>query len=79
MVFFFADMDGLKWINDALGHETGDHALINLKDRTYKLSISVGCACFDPENPCSIDELMLQADKLMYAQKQRRKNGDSQY
>jgi diguanylate cyclase (GGDEF)-like protein len=127
MVFFFADLDGLKWINDNLGHEAGDHALIeaatafratyrtsdilarlggdefavlaidtndiesevlttrlqhqidvqnNLKDRTFKLSISVGCACFDPENPCSLDELMLQADKLMYAQKQRRKNGD---
>lgn len=28
MLLFFADMDGLKWINDTLGHEEGDKALI---------------------------------------------------
>jgi len=124
ILFFFADLDGLKWINDTLGHKEGDRALIeaatvfkatfrtsdiiarlggdefaalaidtndipseifttrfqhlidtqnNSKDRKFKLSISVGCACYDPEKPCSIDDLMAQADKLMYAQKQRRK------
>lgn len=125
MMFFFADLDGLKWINDTLGHEEGDRALIeaatvfqatfrtsdiiarlggdefaalaidtgktdcelfitrlqhlidiqnNLKGRKFRLSISVGCACHDPENPCSIDELMAMADKLMYLQKQGRKD-----
>ncbi len=28
MLLFFIDLDGLKWINDTLGHEEGDKALI---------------------------------------------------
>jgi diguanylate cyclase (GGDEF)-like protein/PAS domain S-box-containing protein len=39
--------------------------------RRYKLSLSVGVAGYDPENPCSIDELLTRADRLMYEQKQR--------
>ena len=120
---FFADLDSLKWINDTLGHEEGDKALIeaatvfretfrtsdiiarlggdefaviavditeanskiftsrmqtlidtrnNQENRKYRLSISIGCSYYDPENPCSIDELMARADKLMYEQKQNK-------
>jgi diguanylate cyclase (GGDEF)-like protein/PAS domain S-box-containing protein len=39
-------------------------------DRRYRLSLSVGVARYDPEHPCSIDELLARADRLMYAQKQ---------
>ncbi len=41
----------------------------------YQLSVSVGAVHFDPEHPISIDELLSQADALMYAQKRsKRKN-----
>ena len=124
MVLFFADLDGLKWINDTLGHEEGDKALIEAttvlketfrasdiiarlggdeysvltaditeenseaftarlqslidtrnkkENRRYRLSIRVGCSYYDPENPCSLDELMASADKLMYEQKNIKK------
>ncbi len=55
----------------------------NIKDhhaegtRRYKLSISVGAAQFDPENPISIDELLSKADALMYAQKRKRSKKQS--
>jgi diguanylate cyclase (GGDEF)-like protein/PAS domain S-box-containing protein len=39
------------------------------EDRHYKLSLSVGLARYDPEYPCSIDELLAQADRAMYEQK----------
>jgi diguanylate cyclase (GGDEF)-like protein len=50
----------------------------NIKDyhpkgpQCYNLSISVGAAQFDPENPISIDELLSRADALMYAQKRKK-------
>jgi diguanylate cyclase (GGDEF)-like protein/PAS domain S-box-containing protein len=40
------------------------------EDRRYKLSLSVGIARYDPESPCSIDELLARADRSMYEQKQ---------
>lgn len=124
MIFFFVDMDGMKWINDTLGHKEGDNALIevanilkeafrssdiiarmggdefatlaidtregdseimigrleglihrhnNQENRKYNLSVSVGCSIYDPENPCSIDEIMAKADQLMYEQKRSKK------
>ena len=38
----------------------------------YKLSLSMGIERYDPECPCSIDELLAMADSLMYEQKWKR-------
>ncbi len=35
----------------------------------YKLSISLGMSCYDPGDPCSIHDLLTQAEKLMYEDK----------
>jgi two-component system cell cycle response regulator len=42
------------------------------RSRGYALSISVGATQFDPKYPISIDELLSEADALMYAQKRKK-------
>ncbi|MHA2219792.1 MAG: diguanylate cyclase [Candidatus Hodarchaeales archaeon] len=42
-------------------------------NKTYELSLSVGYANNDHNNPRSIDELLAEADKLMYKQKNNKK------
>ncbi|MCX5806141.1 MAG: PAS domain S-box protein [Proteobacteria bacterium] len=120
---FFIDIDGMKWINDTLGHKEGDEALImtaNILSKTfreadiigriggdefavlavgtnetcsellvrrlhehidryniqtnkpYKLSLSIGVAIYDPNNPQSVDDLMSTADTLMYKEKKEK-------
>jgi two-component system cell cycle response regulator len=121
MVMFFADLDGLKWINDRYGHGEGDRAISlaaaciketfrrfdvtarlsgdefvalimeeagrsaesicsrlqsNLAactgtDSPYKLSMSIGVAHFDPDNPVTLQELMKQADIGLYEHKRK--------
>jgi diguanylate cyclase (GGDEF)-like protein/PAS domain S-box-containing protein len=39
------------------------------RNRSYELSLSVGIAYYDPECPCSLDELLSHGDKMMYEQK----------
>jgi diguanylate cyclase (GGDEF)-like protein/PAS domain S-box-containing protein len=39
----------------------------------YKLSLSMGIAFYDPEHPCSVEELLNQGDKQMYKHKQAKK------
>ncbi len=40
----------------------------------YKLSISIGWSIYNPKSPCSLDELIAQADKLMCDEKQIKKS-----
>jgi len=42
-------------------------------NRNYDLSVSAGVAYYDPENPCSVNELLVQGDSLMYEEKKKKK------
>jgi diguanylate cyclase (GGDEF)-like protein len=43
-------------------------------NRSYKLSISFGIKEYDPQSPCSLEDLIKQADKLMYEDKKSKKS-----
>ena len=126
MLLLYTDLDGLKVINDTLGHYEGDRALLqtanilqqtfrrsdiiariggdefvvlaaeanedsgerlaarlqhklethNAKEnRGYKLSLSIGTAYYDPDNPCSVGELLNRADQSMYEHKESKRKG----
>jgi len=42
------------------------------RDRKFKLTISVGIIRYDPQNPCSLHDLLSRADQLMYKHKLQR-------
>jgi diguanylate cyclase (GGDEF)-like protein len=49
---------------------------VNLKKSSaaapsYELSLSIGAARFDPKHPMTLGELMVKADRAMYAKKQK--------
>jgi PleD family two-component response regulator len=39
------------------------------QQRNYVLSMSVGVAKYSPDEPCTIDELISKADRMMYERK----------
>lgn len=43
-------------------------------ERPYQLSLSIGVAYYDPQERCSLEDLMAKADALMYRQKQQFKH-----
>ena len=120
----FVDVDGLKHVNDTLGHAVGDTLIAeaavvlrttfrasdlparmggdefcillrgdsatsaeraverlqaavadaNVQEgRAFELSLSVGIARFNPDEPVSIDRLIEEADGLMYSHKRAKR------
>jgi len=45
----------------------------NLSNRPYPLSLSFGSALYKHDHPCSFDELLSQADRAMYLNKEEKK------
>jgi diguanylate cyclase (GGDEF)-like protein/PAS domain S-box-containing protein len=45
------------------------------KENPFQLSISMGASHYDPSRPCTIDELLVRADKIMYEEKRRKSRG----
>lgn len=65
------DQDTVEMISARL-----QNALDNFNEksgRRYKLSISIGITEYDPARPCSINDLLTRADKLMYEHKRKHK------
>lgn len=57
----------LARVLDAIEHDRATHA------PPYELSVSVGLARYDPDNPCSVHELIRRADRRMYEWKSRKR------
>lgn len=120
----YADMDGLKQINDIQGHQEGSRAIKRISEilqetfrdsdliarlggdefavltkdvsrddaesinarlaeslrshnvqgrHSYELSLSLGIMCVEPDTTATVEELIAQADQLMYQNKHRKK------
>lgn len=43
-------------------------------EKAFRLDVSAGVVAYEPLQPCSLDELLARADRLMYEEKKRKKS-----
>ncbi len=65
------DGDEIETIISRLSDSIEEHN--GIAQREYKLSMSVGISPYDPESTQSVDDLLAQADMLMYEHKKAKK------
>jgi two-component system, cell cycle response regulator len=46
----------------------------NYPERSFQLSVSLGIAPYDPQEPCSAADLLIQADSIMYNRKRAKRS-----
>ena len=51
------------------------NARLKKEESPFPVSVSVGCVRYDPQDPCSLDEVLAKADAAMYEQKRLRREG----
>jgi diguanylate cyclase (GGDEF)-like protein len=61
-------------IEKIVAHHIQDNLRIHNEqtEKGYRLTVSMGIVHYDPEQPCSLEELLVRADELMYEHKLRR-------
>ena len=64
-----ADIVTARFKEHVMAHNKKNH-------RAYTLSTSAGMSCYDPSDPHSIDDLLNQAEKLMYEEKMLKQKTD---
>jgi diguanylate cyclase (GGDEF)-like protein/PAS domain S-box-containing protein len=67
--------DNIEEMIARLERNIGNHNAT--KKRNYTLSMSLGISYYDPESPCSVDELISRADKKMYERKKLKQKQES--
>ena len=63
---------GVELINNRLQEKLDE--VNSAAGKEYTISISYGLAEYNPESPCSVEDLLAQAEKLMYKQKKEKRN-----
>ena len=60
---------------DVLTDRLAEHMTYHNKyeNRPYRLSVSTGIARYDPEDPMSLHDLLIKADRMMYENKKDKK------
>jgi diguanylate cyclase (GGDEF)-like protein/PAS domain S-box-containing protein len=69
-ILFRAPEESAHELTDRLRRSLADHN--SGTSKPYSLRLSLGTATFDPDDPCSLEELKDSADRAMYEERRRR-------